>query len=73
MTVCDFANEVCPVFPSTAKKLHHNFPDPAKALGSEEAIVFRFRNVLDHVKPMPTASGTRSFKSPNATKQPLRG
>ncbi|MGI4743203.1 MAG: arsenate reductase ArsC [Janthinobacterium lividum] len=50
LTVCDHANEVCPVFPSTAKKLHHNFPDPAKATGSEEEIMEQFRAVRDQVK-----------------------
>ena len=50
MTVCDHANEVCPVFPSTAQKLHHNFPDPAKATGSEEDIMNQFRSVRDQVK-----------------------
>ena len=50
LTVCDHANEVCPVFPSTAQKLHHNFPDPAKATGSEEEILGRFRSVRDQVK-----------------------
>jgi len=50
ITVCDHANEVCPVFPSTAKKLHHNFPDPAKATGSEEEIMNQFRSVRDQVK-----------------------
>ncbi|RZL06340.1 MAG: arsenate reductase ArsC [Hymenobacter sp.] len=50
LTVCDHANEVCPVFPSSAKKLHHNFPDPAKATGSEEKIMEQFRTVRDQVK-----------------------
>ncbi|MBF9144344.1 arsenate reductase ArsC [Hymenobacter properus] len=50
ITVCDHANEVCPVFPSTAKKLHHNFPDPAKATGTEEEIMQQFRAVRDQVK-----------------------
>jgi len=50
LTVCDHANEVCPVFPSTAKKLHHNFPDPAKATGSEEEIRQQFRAVRDQGK-----------------------
>ncbi|MDO7854524.1 arsenate reductase ArsC [Hymenobacter convexus] len=50
LTVCDHANEVCPVFPSSAKKLHHNFPDPAKATGSEEEIMGQFRAVRDQVK-----------------------
>ena len=50
ITVCDHANEVCPVFPSTAQKLHHNFPDPAKATGTEEEIMAQFRAVRDQVK-----------------------
>ncbi|WP_151087047.1 arsenate reductase ArsC [Hymenobacter baengnokdamensis] len=50
LTVCDHANEVCPVFPSSAKKLHHNFPDPAKATGSPEEVMRQFRTVRDQVK-----------------------
>ena len=50
LTVCDHANEVCPVFPSSAKKLHHNFPDPAKATGTEEEILAQFRAVRGQVK-----------------------
>jgi len=50
LTVCDHANEVCPIFPSSAKKLHHNFSDPAKARGSEEEILAQFRAVRDQVK-----------------------
>ncbi|RSK25003.1 arsenate reductase ArsC [Hymenobacter metallilatus] len=50
LTVCDHANEVCPVFPSTAQKWHHNFPDPAKATGSEQEIMQQFRSVRDQVK-----------------------
>ena len=50
LTVCDHANEVCPVFPSSAKKRHHNFPDPAKATGSEEEIRQQFADVRDQIK-----------------------
>jgi arsenate reductase len=50
LTVCDHANEICPVFPSSAQKLHHNFPDPAKATGSEEEIMQQFRRVRGQVK-----------------------
>ncbi|SDX59013.1 arsenate reductase ArsC [Hymenobacter psychrophilus] len=50
LTVCDHAQEVCPVFPSTAQKRHHNFPDPAKATGTEEEISQQFRQVRDQVK-----------------------
>jgi arsenate reductase len=50
LTVCDHAQEVCPVFPAAARKLHHSFPDPAKATGSEDEIMQQFRHVRDHVK-----------------------
>lgn len=50
ITVCDNAKERCPVFPSTAQKFHHNFPDPAKATGTEEEIMEQFRNVRSQVK-----------------------
>ena len=50
LTVCDHAQEVCPVFPSSAQKLHHSFPDPAKATGSDEEIMQQFRAVRDQVK-----------------------
>lgn len=50
ITVCDNAKERCPFFPSTAKKFHHNFPDPAKADGSEEEVMQQFREVRDMIK-----------------------
>lgn len=50
ITVCDNAKERCPVFPSTAKTFHHNFPDPAKAKGTEEEIMNEFRKVRDQIK-----------------------
>jgi arsenate reductase (thioredoxin) len=50
ITVCDNARERCPWFPTDAQKWHHNFPDPAKATGSEEAIMDEFRRVRDMIK-----------------------
>lgn len=50
ITVCDNAVERCPVFPSTAQKWHHNFPDPAKARGTEDEIMVEFRVVRDMIK-----------------------
>ena len=38
ITVCDNAKERCPYFPTKAVKLHYNFPDPAKAIGTEDEI-----------------------------------
>ena len=50
ITVCDNAKERCPYFPSKAKQLHYNFPDPAKATGTEEQIMNEFRSVRDQIK-----------------------
>ena len=50
ITVCDNAKENCPVFPSTAKKFHQNFIDPAKATGTQEEIKEAFRKVRDEIK-----------------------
>ena len=38
LSVCDHAAERCPVFPSSAIRLHHDFNDPSKVQGSSEAI-----------------------------------
>ncbi|GAB4437806.1 MAG: arsenate reductase ArsC [Turneriella sp.] len=50
ITVCDNAKERCPVFPSKAQKFHQNFPDPAKATGSEEQITAEFARVRQIIK-----------------------
>lgn len=50
ITVCDNARERCPFFPSQAQKFHHNFPDPAKATGSEEEVKEEFRRVRAQIK-----------------------
>src|SRR3954470_24380134 len=50
ITVCDNAKERCPFFPGKAKKFHYNFPDPAKAAGTEEQIMQQFREVRNKIK-----------------------
>ena len=50
ITVCDNAKERCPFFPTKAKKFHQNFPDPAKATGTEEEILAQFRQVRQMIK-----------------------
>jgi len=50
ITVCDNAKERCPYFPTTAKKFHYNFPDPAKAMGAEEEIKREFERVRNLIK-----------------------
>lgn len=50
VTVCDNAKERCPFFPTKAQKFHYNFPDPAKAIGSEEEVLQEFRKVREQIK-----------------------
>ena len=49
ITVCDHARENCPYIPGKATRFHHNFPDPAKASGSEEEILEEFKKVRDMI------------------------
>jgi len=50
ITVCDNAKERCPVFPSHARQFHHNFPDPAKAKGTNEFIAQQFRETRQMIR-----------------------
>ncbi|MFC0519037.1 arsenate reductase ArsC [Mucilaginibacter angelicae] len=54
ITVCDNANEACPFFPGNVKRFHQNFPDPAKATGTPEEIMDKFREVRDMIKIFST-------------------
>lgn len=49
VTVCDSAAEECPLWLGPGKRLHHSFPDPAKATGSDEQILAAFRQVRDDI------------------------
>ncbi len=52
LTVCDnAASETCPQFPGPARKVHLPFPDPAAALGTDDARRRAFRDVLDEMRP----------------------
>jgi arsenate reductase len=50
ITVCDNAKERCPFFPSSAKRLHYDFPDPAKFVGNGEETNSEFRRVRGLIK-----------------------
>ncbi len=50
VTVCDDANESCPVFPGAKERLHWSFEDPSKATGSEEERLAMFRRVRDEIQ-----------------------
>lgn len=50
ITVCDQANEACPVFFGARERLHWSFPDPSKAEGSEEQQLEVYRQVRDGIR-----------------------
>lgn len=50
ITVCDNAKERCPYFPTNAERFHYNFPDPAKATGTDTEVMASFRTVREQIK-----------------------
>lgn len=49
VTVCDSAAEECPLWLGQGVRVHHSFPDPAAATGTEEEILDAFRQVRDSI------------------------
>jgi len=49
ITVCDHANERCPVFPAHTPRIHWSFEDPSQAAGTGEAQLAVFRRVRDEI------------------------
>ena len=64
ITVCDNAKERCPYFPTRAIKFHQNFPDPAKATGTEEEISNQFREVRQMIKNFAEKFVAENLKQP---------
>ena len=50
ITVCDNAQERCPVFPAQTKRIHWSFDDPAAAAGDEATRLAVFRRVRDEIR-----------------------
>lgn len=50
ITVCDNANERCPVFPGKVERIHWSFDDPAAATGDEANRLGVFRRVRDEIR-----------------------
>lgn len=49
VTLCDDAEERCPVTPPQVKREHWGFPDPAKATGTDAQKLAVFRSVRDGI------------------------
>jgi arsenate reductase len=51
ITVCDNANETCPVFIGKVKnRLHMGFEDPSRFIGTDMQIMSEFRKIRDEIK-----------------------
>jgi arsenate reductase len=68
VTVCDQANERCPIFPGVINRLHWSFEDPARAQGTEEERLRVFRRVRDEIE-----SAVRRFVEETDAGRPLTG
>jgi arsenate reductase len=49
VTVCDRAQERCPLFPGHTTRLHWSFDDPSQATGTDEERLVTFRRVRDEI------------------------
>ena len=49
ITVCDSANESCPVFPGSPQRIHWSFADPSAAEGSENDRYRAFERVRNEI------------------------
>lgn len=50
ITVCDEANEACPVFPNARERRHWSIDDPSRVEGPEEARLAAFRRARDELR-----------------------
>lgn len=50
ITVCDDANEACPVFPGAGARRHWSFDDPSRATGGPEEQLAVYRRVRDEIR-----------------------
>jgi arsenate reductase len=53
VTVCDHANEACPMFPGKTKVIHIGFDDPprlAQTAKTEEKALVHYRRVRDEIR-----------------------
>lgn len=52
ITLCDHANEHCPVFPGRTKHVHRSFPDPTFLPGTRDEVLAAFRKTRDGIKAL---------------------
>ena len=50
ITVCDNANERCPVFPGSTQRIHWSFEDPAAVRGDGSTRLAAFRRIREEIR-----------------------
>jgi arsenate reductase len=51
ITVCDYANEVCPVFPGKVRnRLHMGFEDPSETKGNYTEVINEFYRIRNDIR-----------------------
>ena len=50
LTVCDNANETCPIYSGQTNRIHRSFEDPAAVQGTEEERLASFRRIRDQIR-----------------------
>ena len=50
ITVCDNANEICPIFPGDVERLHWSIDDPFKGWNFDEGQIQSFRDTREEIK-----------------------
>lgn len=50
ITVCDNANQQCPMFPGKAERIHWSIPDPAEVEGDINARLAAFRSAREDLR-----------------------
>ncbi|MFI4854256.1 MAG: arsenate reductase ArsC [Phycisphaerales bacterium JB065] len=72
VTVCDAANETCPVFPANTRVVHVGFEDPPKLAAhaaTQEEAMHHYRRVRDEIRAyIETLPESLNHKQPCQTK-----
>lgn len=52
VTLCDYADSKCPVFPGHGKRIHRPIEDPIHARGTEAEVLAKFRSVRNRIRAL---------------------
>ncbi|WP_197082364.1 hypothetical protein [Pedobacter sp. BMA] len=63
ITICDNAKQTFTYFPTRARKFHYNFPDPAKATGTDEEVMEQFSEAREVIRKYTQNFVNENFKS----------